>query len=181
MTFEQNCRRRPSTSATSVSSLPLFGSRASSPPGLLQISSRPSLATASPSGRPPVSATTDGSPPSGEMRMIRPSSTPVQIWPSASTTTSSGALPGTGMTVRSTGPKSGSGSTGGGCHRTGSTGGFGGRSCRQFCRNCIPAGPYSSNFSCSNTASRESSRAAGRLRSARRAGSRRSRRTPSDR
>src|SRR3954462_3857180 len=55
---------------------------------------------------------------------MRPSSTPVQMFPSASTTTSSGAFPGTETTVRSAGGKSGNGSTGGGCQRTGSTGGL---------------------------------------------------------
>src|SRR4029079_11249119 len=70
---------------------------------------------------------------------MRTSSTPVQIFPSASTTTSSGALPGTGMTVNSAGPKSGSGSTGGGCQRTGATGGVGGAVMVPPRRSGVPA------------------------------------------
>ena len=51
-------RADPSTSATRVSNSPVPVSMRSSPRWLSQISSRPSRATASPSGRPPVSATT---------------------------------------------------------------------------------------------------------------------------
>src|SRR5882757_5492793 len=77
-----------------------------------------------PSGRPPVSATTACSPPSGEMRTIRPSTRPAQSWPSASTTTSSGPSPGTGTTVTLASGRSGNGSTGGGVQRIGLIGGL---------------------------------------------------------
>src|SRR6185312_4310451 len=51
---------------------------------------------------------------------MRPSSRPVHSWPSVSTTTSSGPFPGSGTTVIIGAGMSGNGSTGGGCHRTGS-------------------------------------------------------------
>src|SRR5690349_20887520 len=78
----------------------------------------------SPSGRPSISATTTGAPPPGAMRTILLSIRPAQMWPSPSTTTSSGASPGTGTTVSGTAGNSGSGSTGGGVQRTGSIGGL---------------------------------------------------------
>src|ERR1700760_4197319 len=100
---------------------PAAGSYRSRPRWLSQISRRPSRAPARPSGRPPVSATTWTELPSGLIRTMRPSSTPVQMLPAASATTSSGAVPGTATTCNSA-LKSGAGNgrDGGGCHRIGS-------------------------------------------------------------
>ena len=86
---------------------------------------------------------------------MRPSSTPVQMFPSASTTTSSGALPGTGMTVSSAEPTSGSGSTGGGCQRTGSTGGFGGAVTLASLAETVFQQAVTRTFACWNTVSRK--------------------------
>ena len=53
--------------------LPAAGIQRQQAAGTVQTSIRPSRATCMPSGRPPVSATTTGSPPSGGIRTIRPS------------------------------------------------------------------------------------------------------------
>ncbi len=55
---------------------------------------------------------------------MRPSTSPVQNLPSASTTMSSGPSPPTGTTVTGLAGGSGSGSMGGAVQRTGSIGGF---------------------------------------------------------